>query len=209
MGLGQKTGVELPEEAGVMDSREYREQLGQMWYAGNNLQTAIGQGNLFTPLQMAVYTATIANNGTRMKAHIVQSVRKAGSNELVYVNTPEVLGTTGVDKKYYDIVKKAMRELITQPTGTPHRLLYDLPVAVAGKTGTSQVTRKINGKWEKINHGLFISFAPYDNPEIAVIAIGEGCTGSAPVIPTVRDVYEYYYGDLGQMEKAQREGVLL
>ena len=209
MGLGQKTGSELPEDAGIMESPEYRESLGQEWYQGNNLQTAIGQGNLFTPIQMAVYASTIANNGTRYRAHFLQSVRAAGSNEVVMSNAPEVLGNTGVEKKNYDIVKQAMLELVTSANTTAGRYLKDLPVKVAAKTGTSQVTRKINGKWEKVNNGIFISFAPYDNPEIAVIAVGEGCRSSEPVIPTVRDIYEYYFGSLQQMTRPQRENVLL
>ena len=208
MGLGQATGVELPEKLGVMDSKEYRESIGQQWYAGSNLQTAIGQGNLFTPMQLAVYASTIANCGVRRRAHYIQSVRDPNTNELIEAFQPEVLGNTGVDKAVYDIVRGAMLELGTGDT-TAGRYFKDLPVKVAGKTGTSQVKRVINGKLQDVTNGLFISFAPFDNPEIVVVAVGEGCKSSEPVVPTVRDIYQYYFGSLGQMEKAQSEGVLL
>ncbi|MCL2298694.1 MAG: penicillin-binding transpeptidase domain-containing protein [Firmicutes bacterium] len=208
MGLGQATGVELPEQLGVMDSQERREAIGQQWYAGYNLQTAIGQGNLFTPMQLAVYASTIANFGVRRRAHFIQSIREPGTNELVEAFPPEVLGNTGIDKAVYDIVRGAMLELGTGDTNAG-RQFKDLPVKVAGKTGTSQVVRVINGKSQEVTNGLFISFAPFDNPEIVVVAVGEGCNSSAPVIPTVRDIYQYYFGSLSEMEKPQAEGVLL
>ncbi|MCL2494919.1 MAG: penicillin-binding transpeptidase domain-containing protein [Oscillospiraceae bacterium] len=208
MGLGQATGVELPEQLGVMDSQERRISIGQQWYAGYNLQTAIGQGNLFTPMQMAVYASTIANSGVRRRAHFIQSIREPGTNEPIEVYAPIILGDTGVDKAAYDVVRGAMLELGTGST-TAGRYFANLPVKVAGKTGTSQVIRVIDGKSQAVTNGLFISFAPFDNPEIVVIAIGEGCKSSEPVIPIVRDVYQYYFGSLSEVERAQGEGVLL
>ncbi|MCL2105884.1 MAG: penicillin-binding transpeptidase domain-containing protein [Oscillospiraceae bacterium] len=209
MGLGQKTGVEIPEAMGVMDSPERRAGINQMWYPGYNIQTAIGQNNLFTPIQMAVYTATIANNGTRYRAHFIQSVRKAGTMELVKANLPEVLGEVGVEQAYYDVVREGMYRLGTTPTTTAGRYFKDLPVEVGAKTGTSQVVRTINGRQEQISNGIFISFAPFDKPEIAVIAIGEGCRNSEPTIPIVRDVYEYYFGSLENLTTPQLENMLL
>ena len=210
MGLGQKTGVELPEEEGVMESPERHNTAADPWYPGYNLQTAIGQGNLFTPIQMAVYASTIANGGTRYQAHFIQSIRKAVTNELVKAFPPKVEGETGVDKAYYDIVRRAMLELGSgRPFNTPGKYFVDLPVKVCAKTGTSQVRRLVGGKMEDVTNGLFISFAPYDSPEIAVVAIGEGCRTSEPVVPTVRDIYQYYFGSLNQMERPQEENVLL
>ncbi|MDR2647581.1 MAG: hypothetical protein LBB67_05625 [Oscillospiraceae bacterium] len=209
MGLGQKTGVELPESSGVMDSPERRNKMDQQWYPGYNIQTAIGQNNLFTPIQIAVYTGTIANNGTRYRAHFVQSIRKAATNEVVKANTPTVLGTTGVDVAYYQSVKQAMYQLGTNPSSTAGRYFKNLPVEVAAKTGTSQVVRKIDGKDTLISNGIFISFAPFDNPEIAVIAVGEGCKSSEPTIPTVRDIYEYYFTGGSRVPPPQAENTLL
>jgi len=209
LGLGQHTGVELPEQPGIMDSEEFRRQLGQNWYAGNNLQTAIGQGNLFTPIQLAVHTATVANKGARMQAHFIQSIRRAGSNELVRATQPEVLGNAGIDHAHFQVVHQAMMELCTNFSSSPGRFFVDLPVIVAGKTGTAQVTRQINGRMERVTNGIFMSFAPYDNPEIAIISVGEGCKSSVPVVPIHRDIYQYYFGTLDQMARPQRENVLL
>jgi penicillin-binding protein 2 len=200
--------VELPEQSGVLDFPERRAKVGQQWFAGLNLQTAIGQGNLFTPMQIAVYTATIANSGVRRRAHFIQSIREPGTNALVEAYAPETLGNTGVDKGVYDIVRQAMLDLGTGNT-TAGRYFRELPVKVAGKTGTSQVIRVINGKSQEITNGLFISFAPFDNPEIVVVAVGEGCKNSSPTVPVVRDVYQYYFGSLSEVEKMQEEGVLL
>ncbi|MDR1733904.1 MAG: hypothetical protein LBR73_03375 [Oscillospiraceae bacterium] len=209
MGLGQKTGIELSESLGVMESPERRQSLGQQWYAGYNVQTAIGQSNLFTPIQMAVYAGTIANNGTRYRAHFIQSIRDANSMEPILQNKPEILGQTGVDKENYDIVKDAMITLGSSPTSTAGRAFASLPVVVAAKTGTSQVTRVINGRSVKMNNGIFISFAPADKPEIAVIAVGELCKNSSPVVPTVAEIYKYYFSDTGLIEKGVTPNTLL
>jgi len=210
MGLGQKTGVELPEASGVMESPEQHNTAANPWYPGYNLQTAIGQGNLFTPIQMAVYTSTIANGGTRYQARLIQSIRKAGTNELVKAFPPIVLGATGVDKAHYDTVRRAMLELGSgRPNNSPGKYFRDLSVKVCAKTGTSQVRRMVNGRMMDVTNGIFISFAPYDNPEIAVVAIGEGCKTSEPLVPTVADIYRYYFGSLNQMETPQEENVLL
>jgi len=206
MGLAQPSGVELPEAIGVMDSPEFRQQRGQNWYPGNNLQTSIGQGNLFTPIQLAVHTATAANMGTRMRAHFIQSLRRNG--EIIPTGI-EILGHTGIDPAHYRVMHNAMMQLCTSPNTTPGRYLSTLPVRVAGKTGTAQVTRQIDGQWRNVTNGIFISFAPYDNPEIAVVAIGEGGRSSAIVMPIIRDIYAFYFDSLDQMAQPQRENVLL
>lgn len=208
MGLGQKTGVELPEENGVMDSPDRRALLNQLWYPGYNIQSGIGQNNLFTPIQIAVYTATLANSGTRYRAHFVQSVRDPASLGPVKLNTPEVLGETGIAKKNYDLVRQAMGQL-GQSNGISGKYFKGLPVKVASKTGTSQVVREIDGVKQQINNGIFISYAPVDKPEIAVIAVGEGCSGSEATIPIIRDIYAYYFGTTDSLDRGQGEGELL
>ena len=209
MGLGQKTGVELPEKRGILDSPSYRTSVNQQWYSGNNILTAIGQGNSFTPIQIAVYAATVANGGDRYQAHYIRSIRKAGTNEIVQNFVPEKIGSTGIDQAHYETVRSAMRDMAYSQRSSTYRHFKDLPVQIGAKTGTSQVYRTVNGKYQKFNNGIFISFAPYDNPEIAVIAVGEGCKAAMPLMPTVRDVYQYYFGSLDQMKKPQQENVLL
>jgi penicillin-binding protein 2 len=208
-GLGVLTGVELPEALGVLDSPEFRASRGQNWYPGNNLLTGIGQGNLFTPIQLAVHAATVANMGTRMNANFIQSVRYAGTNELIRANTQQILGTTGTSREHYEFIHRAMRDSVHRPGTLTNHYLGNLPVRVAGKTGTSEVHRMVNGRNTLTSNGIFISFAPYDNPEIAVIAIGEGGRNSSIVMPTIGAIYEFYFGSLDQMARPQRENVLL
>jgi len=208
-GLGQRTGVELPEAVGVMDSPEFRATRGQNFYAGNNLLTAIGQGNLFTPMQLAVHTATVANMGTRLNANFIQSVRHAGTNEIVHANTPTVLNQSGISAEHYRLMHDAMMQVGTRPGSLSGRYFANLPVRVAGKTGTSEVYREIDGRWQASTNGIYISFAPYENPEIAVIGIGEGGTHSGIVIPTIANIYAFYFRGLDQMTRPQRENVLL
>lgn len=207
-GLGVPTGVELPEALGVMDSPEFRASRGQTFYEGLNLLTAIGQGNLFTPIQLAAHTATIANFGERRSASFIHSVRRPGTNELIRVNEPEVLSRSGIERRHYEFMHDVMRDSANHPGTLVHRYLGNLPVQVAGKTGTSEVYRVINGRNTLTSNGLFISFAPYDNPEIAVVAIGEGGRGSAIVIPTIAAIYDYWFNQ-NHLDAPTRENVLL
>ncbi|MCL2195506.1 MAG: penicillin-binding transpeptidase domain-containing protein [Oscillospiraceae bacterium] len=207
-GLGVPTGVELPETLGVMDSPEFRASRGQTFYEGLNLLTAIGQGNLFTPIQLAVSTATIANFGERLSASFIHSVRRPGSNEIIRINEPEVLSRTGIERRHYEFMHDVMRDSANHPGTLVQRYFSNLPVRVAGKTGTSEVYRVINGRNTLTSNGLFISFAPYDNPEIAVIGIGEGGRGSAIVIPTVAQIYDFWFNQ-NHLNAPARENVLL
>ncbi len=208
LGLGQKTGIELPEALGVMDSPEYRESVNSTWWAGYNIQTAIGQGNLFTPIQLAVYCSTIANGGTRYRAHFVKSVKAHGTYEDVLTNEPEVLCNTGISQGTIDIIHEAMLK-VCSTGGYCYRTFKDFDFQVAAKTGTSQVPRTINGYTQKINNAFIMSFAPYDDPEIAVVVCGEGCSSSVLLAPIVADVYSAYFSDDAAFVTGQAENELL
>lgn len=207
-GLGSKTGCELGEAAGVLDSPEYRSSLGQTWLPGYTVQSAIGQaGNLFSPIQLANYTATIANGGTRYKTHFVKSVKTHDYSQTVYETVPEVVAETGVSAETLDIVKRGMLKVGT--TGYCADYFRGLPVQVACKTGTSQEIRKIEGESVKINNGFLIAFAPYENPQIAVAVVGEGMTSGVFVAPVVADICEFYFGQSGTFEDLQPENTFI
>lgn len=192
LGLGQKTGIEIDENAGVLDSPTYRTSIGQTWQPGFSLLSAIGEaGNLFTPIQLCNYTATIANGGTRYKAHLVKSILSADNSAVVLNNQPEILNQTGFSKNSLDVVKAGMRLVVT--TGSCNVNLGKLSVPVASKTGTSEVQKDINGHKANYTNGFNISFAPYDNPEIAVAVAVEGGTSGAGVAPVACDIYNYYF----------------
>lgn len=207
-GLGAKTGCELGEATGVLDSPEYRASLNQSWLPGYTVQSAIGQaGNLFTPIQLANYCATIANGGTRYKTHFVKCIKSYDYSRTILETKPEVVAETGVSDKTLDTVRKGMLEVGT--TGYCSRYFAHLPVQVAAKTGTSQEIRKLNNVSVKINNGFLIAFAPYENPEIAVAVVGEGMTSGAFVAPVVAEIVDYYFGQSDSMDIYQAENTLI
>ena len=202
LGLGQKTGVELPEAEGVLASIANKEAAGQVWNPGDTVQAAIGQSdNLFTPLQLANYCATIANGGTRMKPYMIKSVLSADMSEIIFETEPEVVNTLNVSKKNLDIVKQGMREVVLY-SGCNY-YFQDCIVDAAGKTGTSQVKKQTDaGVTVTCNNGFFISFAPYDDPEIAIAIVAEnGQTGSKTSQAAV-PVYNYYFSQKTSFSEA-------
>ncbi|MBR6786079.1 MAG: hypothetical protein IKM25_07515 [Clostridia bacterium] len=207
-GLGSKTGCELAEAAGVLDSPEYRSSIGQTWLPGYTVQSAIGQaGNLFSPIQLANYTATIANGGTRYKTHFVKSVKSHDYSQTIYETKPEIVAETGVSAETLDIVKRGMLKVGT--TGYCADYFDHLSVQIACKTGTSQEIRQIEGESVKINNGFLIAFAPYKNPEIAIAVVGEGMTSGVFVAPVVADICEYYFGQSGTFEDFSPEDTFI
>lgn len=192
LGLGQPTGIELKENIGVLDSPSYRTAIGQTWMPGFTLQSAIGQaGNLFSPLQLANYCATIANGGTRYSVHLIKEVKNFDLSETVLQKDPEVVVETGISSKNIDIVKQGMRRVITASYILRGR--FDKIVSCAAKTGTSEVDYNLNGKKIGLNNGFFITFAPYENPEIAMCVAIEGAKSGTSVSSVAADVYDYYF----------------
>lgn len=209
-GFGQKTGVEVSEASGILDSPEYRESLNQPWLPGYTVQSAIGQaGNLVSPVQLCNYCATIANGGTRYSVHLVKSILKYDNSRVVIEKTPEIVNEVGLSQKTLDLVREGMHRLCK--IGYCRKYFSHLKSSIdpSGKTGTSQEYRKINGKSTKINNGFFISFAPYDEPQIAVAVVGEGMTSGTYVAPVAAAIYEYYFSDGETPQEAQGENSLI
>ncbi len=185
-GLGQITGIEIGGEAeGLVASREAREANDGIWYAGDTLQAAIGQSdNLFTPIQMANYTATIANGGTRYRPHLLKVVKKTGTGEILRQTSIEVVDKIDISDENLNAVKNGMKKVTEE--GTAKSAFKDFEIAVGGKTGTAEV---LNGS----SNGIFIAFAPFDKPEIAIaIVLDHGGHGSTAA-PIARAVFETYF----------------
>lgn len=207
LGLGAKTGCELSEASGVLDSPEYRASLGQKWLPGFTIQSAIGQGgNLFSPIQLANYCATIANGGIRYRTHFVKSVKSYDYSQTILETKPEIMAQLSVSDGTLDIVKRGMRQVGQRYESTYFK---GVPVAIAAKTGTSQEIRNLEGHSVKVNNGFFIAFAPYENPEIAVAVVGEGFTSGAKLSTVVADIANYYFGQSDSMQSYQQENVLI
>ncbi len=189
-GLGEPTGIELAEEIGVMSSDEHMQQKeGRDMYAGDTLQAAIGQSeSLFSPLQLAEYAAMIANKGERHSASILKSVRSFDFSETVYERETEVLSTIDAYDYYWEAIHEGMRGVATEAKyGTVYEAFLSAPYSVAAKTGTSQLGE------DRTNNGIFICFAPYEDPEIAVAIILEHGNAGSEAAPIARQIMDYYF----------------
>ena len=198
LGLGQKTGIELPNEsAGELASKETAEKHGVQWYAGDVLSAAIGQTyNNFTPLQMVRYTSVIANGGKSIKPTIVKSIIKADGTEVPkeeveqFVNNK--LGYTPTEEnyqfkeEYINAVKEGMRGVTSESGGTAYSTFKDFNIEVGGKTGSAQANDK--------THAWFVGFAPFDEPEIAVVVLVENGGHGGWTAEVARDIIAEYFG---------------
>ena len=185
-GLGQKTGIELAEADGIVASEEFRESRNMEWYPGDTLQAAIGQSdNMFTPAQLASYVSTIINKGTRYSLHLVKDVRSYSTGEIVYQNEPTVISKYEISDETLAAVKDGMRRVTED--GTAKAVFEDFEIPVGGKTGTAEVSRGSDTV-------LFVGFAPYDNPQIAVAVVLEHGATSRYAAQVARDMFEYYLG---------------
>ena len=188
-GLGEHTGVELPEVTGQMSTQSFKEQYtGIPWFQGDTLQSAIGQSfTEFTPLQMAEYCATIANGGTRHSAALLKEVRSYDYSETLYHRTTEVLSVVDVDPNIFDVLHYGMWGVIYDPASTLTDTWLSCAVTVGAKTGTAQRGEGL------VNNAMFILYAPYEDPEIALsIAVEKGGAG-ATLSPVARQVVDYYF----------------
>jgi len=185
-GFGNPTGIDLPSEAaGLIPSEQWKlDQLGERWYIGDSYHSAIGQGFIsVTPLQLAVYTAAIANRGTLFTPHLVSKIK---NNEAEAIVKPEIVRSGFVSDDVLQVVREGMRQTVTSGTA---QSLGTLPIEVAGKTGTAEY-----GVEKGHTHAWFVSFAPYDNPEIALVVLAEGAgEGHASAVPVSKEVLEWYF----------------
>ncbi|MBQ5678171.1 MAG: hypothetical protein IIV47_04825 [Clostridia bacterium] len=203
-GLGSDTGIELTEAVGVVPSIEHRESLGGTWYPGDTVQAAIGQSDhLYTPIQLCSYVSTLANGGTRYKAHFVESIKSADYSETLYQAKPEVLGTVGGSKSSYDAVKKGMISM-----ANTYASLRDADYQVAAKTGTADAKKRVNGVTVAYTNGFFVSYAPADNPQIAVVIAVENVK-SAGLPNYAKEVYDAYFSRNSEITNSQQSGNIL
>ena len=206
-GLGIKTGIELDSEAlGKVAGDNMSE-----WYLGDTLSASIGQSyNSYTPIQMANYISTIANGGKLNKVSIIKQITssKSGENYLQSEIDEYSSGITGVkfesknlniNKEYINAIKEGMRSVTSETGGTGYSIFKNTGIDLAGKTGTSQVS-------QGSNNAIFVGFAPYDNPQIAVVAVvehgGEG-TYSANVVKPILEEYFKIYNEQKANERNQ------
>ncbi|MBO5060785.1 MAG: penicillin-binding protein 2 [Clostridia bacterium] len=196
LGLGERTGIELAEEAsGNVASPDYKKTLyedaaDRKWVGGDTIQTAIGQSySAFTPIGLANYAATIANGGTRYRTHIIKSVHSSTDGSLVYESEPVVMSNVEISEDNLNAVLKGMLGVADE--GSAKQIFNGYPISVGGKTGTAQISKKAS------NNALFISFAPFEAPEIAVCVVIEHGYRGANAAYVARDIYNEYFGLTG------------
>lgn len=192
-GFGEPTGIDLPGEvSGFLPDPEWKQRrFNERWYIGDDYHVSIGQGFLTaTPLQIVNSIAAIANGGTLYEPRVVSSVRTPDGK--IVPSAAKVIREGFIDPGILRIVREGMRETVTEGTAMS---LRDLPLPVAGKTGTAQY-----GSGDQ-THGWFVSFAPYDDPQIAMIVLVEGQEGETyNAVPVTKEVYEWYLKRLSGVE---------
>ena len=180
-GLGQKTGIEIPGEVpGIFASKESK----KSWVLGDTLQAAIGQSDhMFTPIQLANYIATVANGGTRYETHIVKAVKSyvstAGGKDIM----PNVITEIDIKPQNYSAVMEGMKAV--SESGTAANVFSSYGMEVGSKTGTASVP---SGS----DNGIFVAFAPYDDPQIAVAIVVEHAGSGNKIAPIARDIFDAY-----------------
>ena len=195
-GLGEYTGIELNEEAeGLMASPEYKSKvvlnvIDSEWFGGDTLQAAIGQSySLFTPVQLANYCATIANGGTRYKVNLIDSIRSSVDGSIVEQFEPQIAEQIDLEPETIDKIHDGMRKVADE--GSARSIFDGYPIQIGGKTGTAQLG-------QGSNNAIFIAFAPFDDPQIAVSVVLEHGRRGANAGLVARDIFDKYFFGSGE-----------
>lgn len=209
-GLGEKTNVELPmEEKGIVATRDKAKERGDEWQIGETLSAAIGQSyNSYTPIQMAKYISMLANGGEPIDVTIVKSINDVNGNQVSkeditkFVNaklglTKEKKENLNIKKENIDAILKGMKGVTSEEGGTAYSTFANFNIELGGKTGSAQtdVQGKING-W-------FVGFAPYEEPEIAVVVLVENAGSGSYTAEVARYILQEYFGM--NMEKVEED----
>ena len=204
-GLGKRTGIELPyETSGTLASKDYVKSINKIWNPGDTLNAAIGQGyNRFTPLQMAKYVSIIANGGKKINTTIVKTIQNPDGTEVskdeinqfikqkLGLENEEDDGIT-LNQDYINAVKEGMKSVTSDNGGTAAVRFKNFNITVGGKTGSAEAGQDANGK--DIVNAWFAAFAPYENPEIAVVIMVENGGHGNFTAEAVRNIMAEYFG---------------
>ena len=193
-GMGEHTGIELPENVGVLGDAAYKQTLNipindKAWMPGDTLRTSIGVGySEHTPLQISNYISMIVNGGTRYAAHLLKEV-KTFSGESVYVTEVEILGEVDIADAAYDAIIEGMYGVLSSSSDL-RKAFGDFPaeIGAGGKTGTAQTFSTTS------NNAVFVSFAPLEDPEIVIACVLERGANGYNASWAARDVLDRYFG---------------
>ena len=202
-GLGEPTGIELTEKVGwraneASKKASYKNSADAAWNGGDRVLCAIGQSeNRFTPLQLAVYTCTLANQGTRYRATFLNRVTSSDYRTLVYSNSPEVVSKMNISDTTYNTYVDGMRRVVTMIGGTAINCFggpkdedntqWPSKITVCAKTGTAQ--HSSGGS----DHGVFVCFAPMEDPQVAIAIFGEKTAHGSSMAPVAEPILKAYF----------------
>ncbi len=203
-GLGVKTGIELTNEyVGIIANPEdLLKAEGEIWSVGHTLSASIGQGrHSFTPIQMAKYISTLINKGDRINPTIIKTIRTANGEEIskaeIQAHTKRILGETNDDsenleisQEYINVILEGMKDVTSENGGTAYSVFKNFNFQIGGKTGSAQ-TKKNN---VETTNACFVGFAPYNEPEIAIVVVIEGGGTGKYAAYAARDVIAQYFG---------------
>ena len=195
-GFGERTGLRLTgEERGLVPTEEWkREFKKEPWFIGDSYNVGIGQGDLLaTPLQLANMTAAIANGGTLYRPRVASGVRDASGTEISSF-APEVIRRLPVSPENLAVIQAGMRDVVTAPEGTAYHALKQPAFSMAGKTGTAEFYGPLDAKGNLPTHALFVAYAPFEAPQIAVaVIVHHGGEGSETAAPIATDLIKAYF----------------
>ena len=199
-GLGRSTGIEIGDSDGVLASPEYAEKIGETWTDGQTITAAIGQSyNLFTPLQLANYVATLVSGGDHYEAHLLKSAKSYDNSSVVYAYNKGPTNHVDMSDSTLEAVKAGARGLAT---GSLSYIFNSCIVPVGCKTGTAETGGELS-------NGCFVAFAPYDDPQIAVCVVIEQGGGGANLAPIARDIINSYFSSASTSATVVGENTLL
>ena len=209
-GFGDRTGIDIAgENRGLMPSREWKAERfsgtdQRSWFPGETVSTGIGQGYTeVTPIQLAHATATLAARGIRYRPHLLDSIVDAKTGDVIQAEQDPLDGIADVEPEHWQIVHEAMLGVTAEPRGTGRTAMEGSLYSVAGKTGTAQLVGIAQDEEydeealdeRNRDNGLFVAFAPVENPEIAIAVVVENNGGgSRTAAPVARRVLDAYFG---------------
>ena len=207
LGLGEPTGIELPEATGIRANAENKKLLHPStpgWYQGDQILAAIGQSdNKFSPIQLCVYATTLANQGVRYRATFMNRIVSSDYQTLIYKSTPEVLSTLNISDKAYNAYREGMRKVAHEVGGTAWQTFNNYDITICAKTGTAQHARAGYS-----DNGAFVCFAPYDNPQIAIAIYGEQAGHGSTLAAVAKAILDAYFAETEAVDLTVHENTM-
>lgn len=202
-GLGEYTGIEIPEAKGHVAGPETSAMYDQPWYDGNTMYAAIGQGmNEFTPLQLANYVATLVNGGKNYQCHLLKEYKSSDYSTVTEVFEPKLMNSIDIQPEHLAAVKQGMYDL--SKTAGMAKFFDSLPVEVGCKTGTAETQSKAAS-----TNVLFVCFAPYDDPQVALCIVAEGSDDSTALGEVAAGILAQYFSTGSSLSTVSGENTLL